>query len=164
MVSPKVVFSAYHCAKIPNPDTLCAVLGAHRIEDFNTTRSWNEATGSQRIPIKEIRHPPNQGLRIDDIKSHDFVLMVLERPARFGLKVQPICLPLPNAEYGGLWAVAAGWGRYKPGGIERHSSPVLRKVDLEVSKKIYENPNVLGTVLRKVRNIRQDPCAGDSGM
>ena len=90
--------------------------------------------------------------------------MVLKEPAKLSPKVQPICLPPPEAQYGGLDAVTAGWGRYAPEHVSRQHSPVLRKVTLKVSKKVYRHHYFFGTELNKNgKGEWMDPCRGDSG-
>ena len=42
-------------------------------------------------------------------------------------------------------------------------SPHLRRVDLRVSMKNYKHHTLLGTELKKINGVYQDPCAGDSG-
>ena len=91
--------------------------------------------------------------------------MVLKEPAKLSPKVQPICLPPPKAQYGGLNAVAAGWGRFAPDHVNSQlASPVLRKVTLKVSKKVYRHHYLFGTELNKNgKGEWMDPCRGDSG-
>ena len=93
---------------------------------------------------------------------HDIALMVLKEQAKMSPKVQPICLPKPDANYAGLDAVATGWGVFAANSIEQ--SPVLRKVTLKVSKKNYYRHYFFGTEVNKNgKGDWMDPCGGDSG-
>ena len=86
---------------------------------------------------------------------------MLAKPVEYTSMVSPICLPEPNADYGGLKAVAAGWGRTDS--INPEQSHVLRSVELTVSTKEYKNKRMFGTELSKKDDQYKDPCSGDSG-
>lgn len=66
--------------------------------------------------------------------------MKLDRPVRFGAKVQPICLPTDLAikDYSGSLATIAGWGRI---GERKNVSSLLRSVIVPVwsTKQCYES-------------------------
>ena len=114
----------------------------------------------EAIPIIDVKYPPNQGLRKADPKSHDIAMYVLKHPAH---NIRPICLPSPGEKFAGKIATAAGWGTTKRDHRSRQS-PVLRKVDLEVSDKLYDHRSMFGTLLKKNGNgLYKDLCAGDSG-
>jgi len=163
LVSPRVVLSAYHCAvSVHGTSTIAcdhsdgqrvALLGRHDagVLDHIT------------IPIIKAYYPENAWLRDGDITSHDLVLYLLKEAAKYTNKVSPICLPEPNAEFGGMKAIAAGWGRTNKPEISEEQSRVLKAVTLTVSTKIYNNIYVLGTELSKKDGMFQDPCSGDSG-
>merc|ERR1719309_1800202 len=142
LVSPKVVLSAFHCqyeeGKLWKTGT--AILGAHK----NPLKPHKD---QQRIPYSDVRYP-----------KHPY------KPGKMNDKVRPICLPPPNGKYGGHSATAAGWGRSKKNDVNPNQSPVLRKVTLTVSKKVYRHYHLFGTLLRKNSNGQwKDPCSGDSG-
>ena len=81
-----------------------------------------------------------------------------------GPKVGTICLPPFDGNYGGMQAVAAGWGRFAPSHINHYQSPVLRKVALKVSNKTYKHRHYFGTELNQnAKGEWMDPCVGDSG-
>ena len=42
-------------------------------------------------------------------------------------------------------------------------SPLLKKVDLMVSRKNFKINTILGTETKQINGVYQDPCAGDSG-
>ena len=154
--------SAYHCTVDPYKklDAPCdhsdekriAIFGQHTV---NETRLKEYYT----IPIIDVLAPPK-----DSLNTHDFALLVLKKPAELGSKIGLICLPTLNEEFGGKKAVAAGWGRTARPEIDEGQSPVLKKVTLEVSKKVYKNKNFIGTKLSRKENVFQDPCSGDSGI
>jgi len=152
LVSPKVVLSAYHCqyhkGKLWKNGT--AILGAHM------NPGWSQS--DIRIPYNDVRHPPFEEFK------HDFLLIVLDKPAKMSDNVKTICLPPPNSNYGGSFAVAAGWGRFAKPDVSKNQSPVLRKVTLEVSPKVYRNSFFFGTLLKNNSDGEwMDPCSGDSG-
>jgi len=168
LVSPKVVLSAYHCTvTIGDPSNQAcdhsdgkrlAVLGSHVFQ-------YQHLHTYEKIPVIQVLAPPHAPLdpyddRTDD---HDFALLVLQYPAKFNYKVSPICLPEPNAEFGGQKAIAAGWGRFAKPSVSTRQSPYLRMVKLSVSPKRYNHTKMFGTVLSMKEDEYQDPCAGDSG-
>ena len=164
------MLTAHHCTtgsdRYGKSDTPCdhsdeqrvAVLGTHM---FNTRDLW--AGRYRTIPIIKVLAPPDGKWKSWDEDSHDFALLVLKHPAKITNNVAPICLPEPNAEFGGQKAIAAGWGRTNGPSISIHQSPVLKKVNLTVSKKIYSHDKIFGTKVSKLDNLYQDPCSGDSG-
>merc|ERR1711942_77561 len=167
LVSPRVILSAFHCT-IPwyNHDQTqpcdhsdgkrLAVLGRHEIL-YHRIREY------KTIPVIKVFAPPHANLRSYDDRTHDFALLLLQHPAKYTHKVSPICLPEPNAEFGGLTATAAGWGRFEPHTVNTNQSPVLRAVDLKVSDKKYRKRKLFGTEVSKKDDRYQDPCSGDSG-
>jgi len=181
LVSPRVVLTAFHCARNKTKDRykLCdhsdgkrlAIIGAHRIENYWSNpdkNAWWNPDDYYTIPVIKAFAPPNGNLREEDFTSHDFALLLLQHPVEYSYKVGPICLPTPNTEFGGQTAVAAGWGQYeaqKWGDGTVAQSPVLREVKLNVSTEKYKNKNIFGTVVerRPGDNQYMDPCSGDSG-
>ena len=123
----------------------------HKLQEYTT------------IPIIKVLTPQDEGLRVGHKDSHDFALLVLKEPAKRTPTIGPICLPEPNAEFGGKKATAAGWGRTDKPSVSRVQSPVLKKVVLTVSNKRYWHHNMFGTRVNKKDNLYQDPCSGDSG-
>ena len=165
------MLTAHHCTtgsdrNGKSEDTPCdhsdgkrvAVLGRHR---FNLPAMWEGRYTI--IPIIKVLAPPDGKWKSWDVDSHDFALLVLKHPAKITNNVGPICLPEPNAEFGGQKAIAAGWGRTNGPSISTHQSPVLKKVNLTVSNKIYSHDKIFGTKVSKLDNLYQDPCSGDSG-
>jgi len=175
LVSPRVILSAFHCT-IPPPLTATepcdhsdgkrlAILGRHEIHQ-NNIRNY------KTIPVINVLAPEypklnnpfagySSGLVFSGYSAHDFALLLLQHPARYTSKVSPICLPDPGAEFGGLKATAAGWGRTGTDSVNQ--SPVLKAVELTVSPKEYRHKKMFGTELSKKDNVYQDPCSGDSG-
>ena len=168
-MSPRVILSAFHCT-VPwdknwmtqpcdhSDGKRLAVLGRHEIR-YDRIREY------KTIPVIKVLNPPYANWRSYDDRTHDFALLLLQHPAKYDHKVSPICLPEPNAEFGGLTATAAGWGRFEPQTVNTGlgQSPVLRAVDLTVSTKKYNNRNLFGTKVSKKDDRYQDPCVGDSG-
>ena len=165
-MSPRVILSAYHCAVNPNSVTadVCdhsderrvAVLGEHKI-------LLHKLASYITIPIIKVLYPPGAWLYEQDNDSHDFALFLLKHPAKYSRKVSPICLPDPTAEFGGVKAMAAGWGRTDKPSVNTKESPVLQSVRLTVSKMQYDHKKMFGTKLVKEDDKYQDPCTGDSG-
>ena len=161
LVSPRVILSAFHCAdvgyKICKNGT--AVLGAHEYNYWKRHKYYS-------VKVVDVLYPENPHRDYEPWYSnnHDFALMVLEEPAKMSPTVQPICLPQPQADYGGLDAIASGWGRFAAPDISTSQSNFLRKVTLKVSKKTYYHRHYFGTELNKNKKGEwMDPCRGDSG-
>jgi len=162
LVSPSVILSAYHCAVPFGRNKACDHSDGRRLAELGVHNVWNRAD-LQVISIIDVLFPPYAGLRSSNYKTHDFALFVLKKPALYNSNVSPICLPIPNADHGGVKAVAAGWGRTNKPSISKWPSNVLKVVDLRVSRKKYKHKKIFGTILYKKQNLYQDPCAGDSG-
>ena len=171
LVSPRVILSAFHCVQLwrstKKDIRSCgvAVLGRHEI-DLDVQVSYPDPEKLRKyktIPITKVLAPPNASLKKtdDDYSDHDFALLLLEHPAMYSSKVSPICLPEPNAEFGGLKATAAGWGSTDAFGTDQ--SPVLKAVELTVSPKQYKHKKIFGTKITGKDNQYQDVCRGDSG-
>ena len=166
MITPRIIASAYHCAVRIGATEPCdhsdrkriAVLGVH---DYELTSE--EDPNVQIIPIIDVLYPPNPGLTVEDFMSHDFALFKLEKPAKITEFVSTICLPGVGDRFGGKKAWAAGFGLYSRNSMK--PSPVLRKVELTVSSKVYQHTKFFGTELsRNSLGLFKDPCRGDSGM
>ena len=167
MVSPRLILSSYHCTFQMHP-THCdsgnkrlAVLGRH---EFN---KW-DIKSYYTIPITGVRYPPHQGLtdyqgNTNYLSTHDFAMLILNEPVKFSPTVRPICLPLPDEDFSGESAVAAGWGRTDKQSINKKQSRYLKRVRLLVSDMKYKHTKMFGTELFKKKEVYQDPCSGDSG-
>ena len=82
--------------------------------------------------VIEALAPPDGGFfsfKEPDYRTHDFVLLILDKPVKIKAKIGPICLPEPNAEFGGKKALAAGWGSRDEDGYDKQSN-TLKKVEL----------------------------------
>jgi len=164
LVSPRIILSAYHCTVPSGATKTCdhsdgerlAVFGRHEI-NLNYIRNY------KTIPVINVFAPPYAHLRTHDYRTHDFALLLLQHPAKYTSKVSPICLPEPNAEFGGLTATAAGWGRTDKPTVNSRQSPVLKAVDLTVDTKKYGHSKMFGTKISGIDGRYQDPCSGDSG-
>ena len=78
-----------------------------------------------------------------------------------------ICLPAPDQEFGGIVAIALGWGMFQPRRkwtTEHGQSKQLRYVGLRVSDKKYKHFKMFGTETssNQTWNIKE-LCEGDSG-
>ena len=172
MISPRLILSAFHCTVpfhcLEYPDSedcdkpcdhsdekRLAYLGRHlflKSDKYNT------------IPIIDVKYPKNQGYNEEDVKSHDFAMLVLKKPAKYSPHIRPVCLPTQDQHFGGIRAKAAGWGRFASPDVSKSQSTGLRKVNLEVSKKKYEHTKMFGTMLhRNPIGEYKDACSGDSG-
>ena len=133
-----------------------AVLGRHEFKFQDLSKYYT-------IPIIQVKTPPHVWFTFRDKESHDFALLILKEPVKFSRRVNPICLPHPNQDFGGKKALAAGWGRTDKHSVNPRQSLMLQKVWLTVSTKKYKHKKMFGTVVSKKDNIYQDPCSGDSG-
>lgn len=93
-----------------------------RLGDLNLVLDTDDAAPENFQIVERIRHPgykpPN--------RYHDIALLKLERPVKFNLYIQPICLETrENLTY--TLPVATGWGALAYNG---DSSPHLQKVYL----------------------------------
>merc|ERR1719315_288226 len=165
LVSPRVILSAFHCTTRWRYNTescdqsegkRLAVLGRHKILP-------HRMSSYKTIPVTKVFTPPNAPLDGNDYKTHDFSLLLLKHPAKYSSKVSPICLPEPHAEFGGMKATAAGWGRTDKPSVNKKQSPVLKSVDLTVDPMEYKHKKMFGTKVSMKENQYQDPCTGDSG-
>ena len=88
LISARLIASSYHCAiRKTSPDKHCdhsdrkriAIIGAHEIDLRKATRHYT-------IPIIQVFYPDGAKFRANDPESHDFALMLLEKPVQFGPK------------------------------------------------------------------------------
>jgi len=166
LVSPRVILTAFHCTVAMNGDNSqpCDHSDGKRLAVFARHEFRLENLSSYyTIPVIKVFSPPNAPLNRHDYSTHDFALLYLKHPAKYSGRVSPICLPQPHAEYSGLSAIAAGWGRTGKPSVSTLQSPVLKMVQLTVSPKKYRHTKMFGTELSKKEHQYQDPCSGDSG-
>jgi len=160
LVSPKVVLSAYHCAVPKGYYRPCDLSDGKAFAFVGMHNEW-KGDYEDKIPIIKTHYPPKASKfweYYDD--HHDFLIYELKRPAVYTNKVSPICLPQPNAEFGGQKAIAAGWGSTE---ISESQSPWLKSVELTVSPRIFRQKLMFGTKVEVKNGVYQDPCSGDSG-
>lgn len=48
--------------------------------------------------------------------NHDIALLRLRKPVNFTKNIQPVCLPVDDADPAGKTGIAVGWGRTSEGG------------------------------------------------
>ena len=108
-----------------------AVLGRHEFKFRDLSKYYT-------IPIIQVKTPPHVWFTFRDKESHDFALLILKEPVKFSRRVNPICLPHPNQDFGGKKALAAGWGRTDKHSVNPRQSLMLQKVWLTVSTKKYK--------------------------
>ena len=77
--------------------------------------------------------------------------------------IGPICLPEPDAEFGGKSATATAWGETHAPSETKKQLHVQKKVELTVSNKKYKHYKMFGTLHALPDNVFQDLCSGDSG-
>ena len=154
LISPRIVLSAHHCI---NKEKIRLVILGHNNIDNKILLKAGGINNYYSIPVIEIKHPKpiNQ--------ADDVAILILESPAKFSEKIQPICLPEQDQDFSEVTAVTAGWGLI----AKKTLSPELRKLNLKVDDKKYwsrKYENMLGTkVVKNKDGEYQDPCAGDSG-
>ena len=164
------MLSAFHCANYNKTKALCNLSDGKRraIIGRNEIKPGKEDSPEYRkstYNVIEALAPPDGGFfsfKEPDYRTHDFVLLILDKPVKIKAKIGPICLPEPNAEFGGKKALAAGWGSRDEDGYEKQSN-TLKKVELTVSHSRPKHTKMFGTLVENIVGIYQDPCGGDSG-
>ena len=137
IISPRVLLTAFHCIE-DQEDAFraCDHSKSRRVAIFGTNEvDLKELFKHKFIQIIKVEHPPNQGLKYGNFESHDFAMLILAQPVTFSAKVQPICLPDQDEEFGGKMAYTAGWGMHYA--HQKDQSKVLRKVRLRVTKSKF---------------------------
>jgi len=167
LVSRRIVLSAHHCTTSYGCYSQCKPCDhsdGKRIAVVGSTEIYNERLWKYPYyRVVDVRTPPNGWLVYGDYESHDFAMLILEKPVEFNDKVRPICLPHPDAEFGGKEAIAAGWGRTHIPTLNKNQSPHLKYVPLKVNPRKFSHRFMFGTKVSKKDDVYQDPCSGDSG-
>merc|ERR1719489_644738 len=175
LITSKHVLTAYHCAILRGEKKPCDHSDGKRIALMGQNE-WAPNNGTSRgitMPITGIIFPKNAGFskRDKDFKDHDFAIYVLEDPVKFRNDILPICLPPQGASFGGVKAVAAGWGKFALNDNKNPwtnmESPLLKRINLRVSSTAYKHEKMMGTLVEgpaaSGKGEWQDPCAGDGG-
>nr|QGA31130.1 proclotting enzyme-3 [Nilaparvata lugens] len=159
LVSRYHVISAAHCFIIDGghvmKEVILARMGEYDFKHDDDSRFYDYEV--ERI----INHPDYD----DPIHEHDITVLVLKRPVRYNVYVQPACLPAPDDNYNNMTAVVVGWGKLDFGG---RSSSVLREVHVPV----WEHDQCVKSVTQTIFTTNvcaaayeggKDACQGDSG-
>uniref|UniRef100_A0A9L0JJV5 Ovochymase 1 n=1 Tax=Equus asinus TaxID=9793 RepID=A0A9L0JJV5_EQUAS len=81
----------------------------------------------QNIPVSKIIHPEYSRL---GYRSSDIALLFLKHKVKFGIAVQPICIPHRDDQFEeGILCMASGWGRISE---TKEYSNVLQEVQLPI--------------------------------
>jgi len=175
LITSKHVLTAYHCTFAEGEREPCDHSDGERMAIIGQNeRKANK--GNARgimVPIIGAKFPEDAGFSsdTDSVDDHDFAMYILKDQIVFRKDILPICLPSAGADYAGSRAVAAGWGSFTTNDDQspwtKEQSPLLKRVDLMVSKADFEHTKMLGTVLEEPsengRGEWQDPCSGDGG-
>merc|ERR1719295_1284593 len=165
LISNRHILTAYHCIRNGRFKKPCdhsdgkrkAVLGTNYVP---TSAIIDGTAGG--VSLTSFVFPPRADLKLEDPKSHDIAIYILDKPVTFSSKIQPICLPDPGTSYKGEPAVVAGWGDFRRG--ENPNSEKLRKVNQKVFGVVKEHSTLISTYTQKKSDgTPMDPCSGDSG-
>ncbi|XP_015112608.1 testisin [Diachasma alloeum] len=158
VINSRFILTAAHCictttGTMP-PRQLKVTLGEYNLRGPETPASV--PTGVRNIVI----HPDHKcGKYVDDI-----AILELESPISWTDSVQPACLPTARGEkgyqgFGGVNAVAAGWGWLGEDKSKYKRADILQKVNInivenEVCREWYKSQG------QKTRVVPQQMCAG----
>ncbi|KAL5285032.1 hypothetical protein ACFFRR_007020 [Megaselia abdita] len=155
VISRKYLLTAAHCTYTFDHREVRVYLGGHDIaKDYTEIRK-----------IKAVEeHEYYDGVSF----NNDIALIELDKPIKFGPRVQPACLPDgARTDFAGQMALIAGWGRTSEKG---DTSRVLQSVKLPVwtqsecraagysESRITDNMMCAG-----FKDGQKDACQGDSG-
>jgi len=152
-----IVLTAAHCMTRSDFDV---VLGAH----YARTRTGK---GEEKVKIAQVViHPSynNPGKSANDV-----ALLKLAQPIKFGLRIQPACLPAQNENApDGTNGIVAGWGNLRETGGDRDpealNQVVVPIVSSELCRKFYGDKLMTEFLLcAGYVQGKKDACQGDSG-
>ncbi|KAM8821198.1 ovochymase-1 [Eudromia elegans] len=122
LVREDVVITAAHCVadlEQKLPGRLLVTVGEHRLGQADSQE--------QNIAVSHIAVHP--GFKAGPYPDCDVAVLWLQRPARRGDEVQPICLPHRDEDFeAGTLCVASGWGKVSEDAVE--PAAVLQEVEL----------------------------------
>ncbi|XP_037093263.1 venom protease-like [Pollicipes pollicipes] len=164
LIAPSTVLTAAHCVNGRQPPQLVVRLGEYNIS--HTRDGRHQDLGVSRV----VLHPAYRR------SQNDVALLLLSRPAALGVRVQPACLPPPDADHTGQEADLAGWGRVQFAGSvpEALQEVRLQVVDPAQCERNYREAPSFDTLFlggfqgtKVCANGRdgtsKDACQGDSG-
>ncbi|KGL78596.1 Ovochymase-1, partial [Tinamus guttatus] len=165
LVREDVVITAAHC--VANLEQkllgrLVVTVGEHRLRQADREE--------QSIPVSRVAVHP--GFEARRYPHRDVAVLRLQRPARTGDEVHPICLPHRDEDFeAGTLCVASGWGKMSEGAGE--PAAVLQEVELpliddETCGALLRDADLpappRGSVLcAGFPDGGKDSCQGDSG-
>ncbi|RZF38197.1 hypothetical protein LSTR_LSTR005558 [Laodelphax striatellus] len=159
LVSRYHVISAAHCFVLDGGNVVKEAILA-RMGEYDFKKQDDSRFNDYEVD-QIFNHPEYD----DPIHENDITLLVLKRPVRYNVYVQPACLPLPNDVYDNTTAVVVGWGKMEFAG---KSSSVIR----EVSVPVWEHEQCVKSVSQTIFTTNvcaaayeggKDACQGDSG-
>ena len=68
------------------------VVGAH-----HDPAHWKHQAEGRRVPVVDVKYPPNPGFQEEEEESHDFALLVLQFPVQWSDHGERLS-SLPNAQ------------------------------------------------------------------
>ena len=100
LVSRRIIATAFHCTAnvMKNIGQSCdhsdgktiAIVGAHDVDVVKFVNNEEYRSSLYTIPIIDVKSPPHAGFKHEDTKSHDFAIMILEKPVQWNEKVHTI--------------------------------------------------------------------------
>lgn len=101
LITARHVLTAAHCVHYFQKRDIKVLLGGHNIStDYVDIRRVSTIFEHENFNTSSF--------------DSDIAILQMERPVKFGPKVQPACLPsLQNTDFSGKMGLIAGWGRQK---------------------------------------------------
>ena len=158
LISDRHVLSAAHCITKAGFDV---VVGEHRLS--------SPSDGTRYRVCNFTNHPQYKYINYGTSVVYDFSILHLERQVKYGEKVRPAELPLPDFRgdfLAGKMLTVSGWGDDQWGG---RPSDVLMEVDVPVitqseCKDSYSSKRIKHSMIcAGWPNGKMDACQGDSG-
>ena len=96
LISARIIVSSFHCTVNLKKDEMkscdhsdrkrLAIIGAHNVDMTKVLVNKKYRNTLLAIPIIDVMSPSHSGFSHDDNKSHDFAIMILEKPVQWNKK------------------------------------------------------------------------------
>ena len=165
LVAPRYVLTAAHCPQGVPKEFLSVYIGSQELQRKPSSNKLIAGSGQLVNVVGVYMHP-----RYDGNRTHDIALLELETaaPASYGTAALPNLAIHDRIAQQDKQAVAVGWGRRGPGGVNAESSPTsLHQVSLTL-KSNSECSSYFGSGFNSEAHIccrdgNKGICVADSG-